>query len=77
MHSIRCVSRARTLPYELTDAMRSEEELQGGDAQLATVTLETRLNKRWIELRTPANDAILAIQAAVIQVCSPCLSRSA
>ncbi|CAL5222285.1 g4624 [Coccomyxa viridis] len=68
VHSIRCVSRARTLPYELTDAMRSEEELQGGDAQLATVTLETRLNKRWIELRTPANDAILAIQAAVIQL---------
>ena len=67
-HSIRCVSRADTLPFELADAMRSEEELQREDAQFATVTQDTRLENRWIDLRTPANQAIFKIQSAVCQV---------
>ncbi len=73
VHSIRCVSRADNLPFELADAMRSEEDLQREDAQFATVTQDTRLENRWIDLRTPVNHAIFKIQSAVCQVCSPCL----
>lgn len=71
MHSIRCVSRADNLPFELADAMRSEEDLQREDAQFATVTQDTRLENRWIDLRTPVNQAIFKIQSAVCQACSP------
>ena len=53
VRSIRCVSRADNLPFELADAMRSEEELAREDAQFATVTQDTRLENRWIDLRTP------------------------
>ncbi len=73
VHSIRCVSRADNLPFELADAMRSEEDLQREDAQFATVTQDTRLENRWIDLRTPVNHAIFKIQSAVCQVCSSCL----
>lgn len=68
MRSIRCVSRADNLPFELADAMRSEEELAREDAQFATVTQDTRLENRWIDLRTPVNQAIFRIQSAVCQV---------
>ena len=70
VRSIRCVSRADNLPFELADAMRSEEELQREDAQFATVTQDTRLENRWIDLRTPVNQAIFKIQSAVCQVCT-------
>ena len=76
MHSIRCVSRADNLPFELADAMRSEEELQREDAQFATVTQDTRLENRWIDLRTPANQAIFKIQSAVCQVYGPSVRLS-
>ena len=75
VHSIRCTSRAGNLPFELANAMRSEEELQREGAQFATVTQDTRLDNRWVDLRTPANDAIFEIQAVVIQVCGPCLEQ--
>ena len=68
VRSIRCVSRADNLPFELADAMRSEEELAREDAQFATVTQDTRLENRWIDLRTPVNQAIFRIQSAVCQV---------
>jgi len=76
VHSIRCVSRADNLPFELADAMRSEEELQREDAQFATVTQDTRLENRWIDLRTPVNQAIFKIQSAVCQVTCPALSTA-
>lgn len=71
VRSIRCVSRADNLPFELVDAMRSEEELQREDTQFATVTQDTRLENRWIDLRTPVNQAIFQIQSAVCQVDAP------
>lgn len=75
VHSIRCVSRAEALPFELADAMRSEEELQREDAQFATVTQDIRLDNRWIDLRTAANQAIFQLESEVIQVCNPCLEQ--
>ena len=56
--------------------MRSEEELQREDAQFATVTQDTRLENRWIDLRTPVNQAIFKIQSAVCQVTCPALSTA-
>ena len=65
--SVKCVSRAAPLPFELADASRKEEDLQREDAQFATVTQDTRLENRWIDLRTPVNQAIFRIQSAVCQ----------
>jgi aspartyl-tRNA synthetase len=48
--------------------MRSEEELAREDTQFATVTQDTRLENRWIDLRTPVNQAIFRVQSAVCQV---------
>ena len=53
MRSIRCVSRAAALPFEVIDASRSEEELAREDAQFVAVSQDTRLDARWIDLRTP------------------------
>lgn len=35
--------------------------------QVPTVAADTRLDHRWIDLRTPANQAIFKIQSAVCQ----------
>ena len=70
VRSIRCVSRADGLPFELADAMRSEEDLKREDAQFSTVQQDTRLENRWIDLRTPVNQAIFRVQSAVCQVSS-------
>ncbi|BDA46327.1 Aspartate-tRNA ligase, cytoplasmic [Coccomyxa sp. Obi] len=66
--SLKCISRAALLPFELSDAARKEEDLQREDAQFATVTQDTRLENRWIDLRTPVNQAIFRIQSAVCQL---------
>lgn len=51
------VSRAEnTLPFQVEDAARSEEKAH--EENLATVLQDTRLDFRWIDLRTPANQAI-------------------
>ncbi|CAK0750794.1 hypothetical protein CVIRNUC_002018 [Coccomyxa viridis] len=68
VRSIRCVSRADGLPFELADAMRSEEDLKREDAQFSTVQQDTRLENRWIDLRTPVNQAIFRVQSAVCQL---------
>lgn len=57
------VSRAQnTPPFSLDDAARSEE---GTDASLPRVNLDTRLNHRFVDLRTPCSQAIFTIQAGV------------
>jgi len=65
------ISRAATLPFELADACRSaieiEEAAKSGE-QLASVTQDTRLDNRVIDLRTPANQAIFRVQSAVCQL---------
>lgn len=75
MLSVKCISRAAPLPFELSDAARKEEDLQREDAQFVTVTQDTRLENRWIDLRTPVNQAIFRIQSAVCQVLHALLMR--
>ena len=72
MRSIRCVSRAAALPFEVIDASRSEEELAREDAQFVAVSQDTRLDARWIDLRTPLLQAAFRVQSAVCQVCAAC-----
>eukprot|EP00270_Netrium_digitus_P000814 TRINITY_DN10917_c0_g1_i1.p1 TRINITY_DN10917_c0_g1~~TRINITY_DN10917_c0_g1_i1.p1 ORF type:complete len:564 (+),score=157.70 TRINITY_DN10917_c0_g1_i1:76-1692(+) len=62
---------ASVLPLNLEDAARSEEEIQKAEkegVQFVRVLQDTRLNNRWIDLRTPANQAIFRIQSAVGQL---------
>lgn len=51
----------RTLPYSLEDASRGEGE------EGPKVNFDTRLNARWLDLRTPATNAVFRIQSRVCQ----------
>jgi nondiscriminating aspartyl-tRNA synthetase len=68
---IRAVSRAAALPFEIADASRSEEEVKAaaerGEA-MSTVSQDVRLDNRFMDLRTPANQAIFKVQSAVCQL---------
>ncbi|KAJ1721700.1 aspartate--tRNA ligase dps1 [Coemansia biformis] len=57
----------KLLPFSLEDASRSELEYQK-DPTLVRVERSTRLDGRVFDLRTPANNAIFKIQAAVCQL---------
>ena len=74
MTSIRCISRAEILPFEVSDAARSEEEIkqaeEAGELKVR-VSQDVRLNGRYIDLRTPANQAIFKVQSGVCQVNMP------
>ena len=65
--TVRCVSRALpSLPFDLEDAARADGEV--ADAQgnpFPRVGADTRLDNRVLDLRTPANQAIFRLQAAV------------
>ncbi|KAJ9507170.1 hypothetical protein QJQ45_004832 [Haematococcus lacustris] len=68
---IRVISRAAVLPFEVTDAARSEADVQAAAEKgevLVTVGQDTRLNNRFLDLRTPANQAIFKLQSAVCQL---------
>lgn len=57
-----------TLPFVMDDAMRSIsdiEQSQGTDRPLAGVSQDLRLNNRWLDLRVPANNAILRIRSGI------------
>lgn len=66
------VSRAPAiLPFQIEEASRSEEEIQasqGTDKPFAFVYQDTRLDNRWLDLRVPANNAIMRIQSGVCQL---------
>ena len=69
--AVRCVSRAQPLPFEVTDAARSAAQVEAaavGGQQLVTVNQDTRLDNRFIDLRTPANQAIFRVQSTVCQL---------
>jgi len=72
VNRIHCVSRAdAVLPFLVEDAARSEkevEESQGTDRPFPRLGQELRLDNRWIDLRAPANNAIMRIQSAVCQL---------
>jgi len=69
--SIRVISRASLLPFEVMDAARSEVDVKAAAAKgelLATVGQDHRLNNRFLDLRTPANQGIFKVQSAVCQL---------
>ncbi|KAI9921651.1 hypothetical protein PsorP6_000116 [Peronosclerospora sorghi] len=56
------------LPFQVEDASRSEAVVKADGSTYVNVGLETRLNSRPLDLRTPANQCIMRIQAAVGQL---------
>lgn len=75
--AIHVVSRADELPFQITAASRSEAEIAEAEAageQMARVNQGTRLDNRFLDLRTPANQAIFRIQSRVCQLFRNCLS---
>jgi aspartyl-tRNA synthetase len=63
---VHVVSRAAELPFVLEDAGRNPAEAEA--TGMPTVSQDTALNYRWVDLRTPANNAIFKIQSAVCQL---------
>jgi aspartyl-tRNA synthetase len=59
-----CIGRSQALPLQLADLQRSEADCEK-DPSLVTVTQESRLNERIIDLRTAANQAIFRMQSGV------------
>lgn len=66
IREIHVVSKAQSLPFIVDDAGRGDAEAEA--TGLPTVSQETSLNFRWIDLRTPANQAIFRIQSGVCQL---------
>jgi aspartyl-tRNA synthetase len=69
---IHAVSKADAiLPFLVEDASRSEAEVeasQENERPFPRLGQELRLDHRWMDLRAPANNAILRIQSAVCQL---------
>jgi lysyl-tRNA synthetase class II len=63
---IHVISRAQDLPFQVEDAGRGEAEAAA--TGLPVVSQDTALNFRWVDTRTPANQAIFRIQAGVCQL---------
>ncbi|CAI5756148.1 unnamed protein product [Candida verbasci] len=61
------------LPLLIEDASRSEQEAE--ELGLPVVNLDTRLDSRVIDLRTPTNQAIFKIQSGVCQLFREFLSK--
>ena len=60
---IHVISRAQDLPFQIEDASRSEAEC--ARTGMSSVSQDTCLNYRWVDLRTPANQAIFRVQSGV------------
>jgi aspartyl-tRNA synthetase len=59
------------LPFLVEDAARSEAEVeasQSTERPYPRLGQELRLDNRWMDLRTPANNAIMKLQSAVCQL---------
>jgi aspartyl-tRNA synthetase len=72
LQRIHCVSKANAiLPFSVEDAARSEKDVdasQDTDRPFPRLGQELRLDHRWMDLRAPANNAILRIQSAICQL---------
>ncbi|EEB06158.1 cytoplasmic aspartate-tRNA ligase Drs1 [Schizosaccharomyces japonicus yFS275] len=62
----------KQLPFLVEDAARSEQQIKAseesakeGDSKFVRVLLDTRLDNRVLDLRTPTNQAIFQIQAGI------------
>lgn len=69
VRKVYCVSKSQpTLPINLEDAARSEEEFEKAEQtgeHVVRVGQDTRLNYRVLDLRTPANQGIFRVQSYV------------
>jgi aspartyl-tRNA synthetase len=69
---IHSVSKAAAqLPFLVEDAARSQEEVEASqdtERPFPRLGQELRLDNRWMDLRAPANNAIMRIQSAVCQL---------
>jgi lysyl-tRNA synthetase class II len=67
--AVRLVSAsAAKLPFEIEDASRSDAQVDASEATdrpFPRIGQELRLNNRWIDLRVPANQAILRVKGSV------------
>jgi aspartyl-tRNA synthetase len=63
---VHVISRAQDLPFNVEDASRSAES--AAETGLPTVSQEVALNYRWVDTRTPANQAIFRVQSGVCQL---------
>ena len=66
------ISRVKVeLPFQLESAMRTDAEIAANDAlaeeerKFITVNADTRLDYRWVDLRTPSNQATIRLSSAV------------
>lgn len=69
--SINAVSRSGDLPFQILDASRSEASIKAAieaGELFASVSQDVRLDHRFLDLRTPANQAIFKLQSAVCQL---------
>lgn len=70
IRKIFAVSRAPVvLPFLLEDAARPQEDIdasQDTDRPLVGVSQDQRLNNRWLDLRVPANHAIMRVRSGVL-----------
>jgi aspartyl-tRNA synthetase len=60
---VHVMNRAQDLPFSLDDAARSEQN--AAETGMPVVLQDSLLNYRWVDLRTPANQAIFRIQSGV------------
>eukprot|EP01024_Parvocaulis_polyphysoides_P034152 TRINITY_DN3022_c1_g1_i1.p1 TRINITY_DN3022_c1_g1~~TRINITY_DN3022_c1_g1_i1.p1 ORF type:complete len:580 (+),score=79.85 TRINITY_DN3022_c1_g1_i1:155-1741(+) len=68
---IHVVSRSDALVFEVKDASRSDAEVKAAEEagdQYASVSQDLRLDNRFLDLRTPANQAIFKVQSGVGQL---------
>jgi len=59
------------LPFLVEDAARSEAEIESSqqtDRPYPRLGQELRLDNRWLDLRTPANNAIIQLKSAICQL---------
>ena len=63
---VHVVSRARELPFNIDDAGRSQADADA--TGLPVVAQDLALDFRWVDTRTPANQAIFRIQSGVCQL---------
>ena len=56
------------LPFEIDDAGRAESEIvasEGTERPFPRIGQDQRLNARWVDLRVPAQHAVMRVQSAI------------
>jgi nondiscriminating aspartyl-tRNA synthetase len=78
-HKVLVVSRAPSqLPFSIEEASRPDPEVAPDaplDKTMGLVGQDLRLNNRWLDLRVPANNAVMRIKSGVLQLFRESLYR--